>query len=325
MQSLEAFYQSELMPDLVKLESQRKAAKFRFIPVIIVLAVINLICLFFIGKWSLNIKLMIIPLIISLLPLLAWYAKYFKGFKDQFKETVISKLVSFIHPDLTYNREGVVSENEFAGSHLFTELPDRYQGDDLISGPIGETNIQCSEIWVQKVEIIYDHSKPAGSTQKTRKKYHPIFNGLFFVADFNKAFKGITVVLPDKAQKLLGDMGQALQKLNVQNGELIKLEDPEFEKLFVVYGKDQVESRYILSTSLMQRITAFQKRHQRPMRLSFAGNKLYVAIGFDRELFEPNLMDTLLDFSQVQEYYDDLRLAIDIVEELNLNRRIWGK
>jgi len=325
MQSLEAFYQSELMPDLIKLDAQRKTVKIKLIPVAVVLGVFNLACFYVIAKWHIHIKAMTIPLVLSLLPLLAWYAKYFKGFKDGFKETIISKIVAFVHPDLIYDKGGVVPECEFAASHLFAESADRYQGDDLVRGLIGDTAIQCSEIWVQKIETIRDHSKPAGASHRTRKKSYPVFNGLFFVADFNKTFNGVTVVLPDKAQKLLGDMGQALQALNVHNGELIKLEDPEFEKMFVVYGQDQVEARYILSTSLMQRITAFQKKHQRPMRLSFAGNKLYVAIPFDRELFEPSLMDTLLDFSQVQAYYDDVRLVIDIVEALNLNRRIWGK
>ncbi|WP_281492150.1 DUF3137 domain-containing protein [Desulfosarcina cetonica] len=150
-----------------------------------------------------------------------------------------------------------------------------------------------------------------------------MFNGLLFVADFNKAFKGTTIVLPDTAQKLFGDMGQALQSLNVQNGQLIKLEDPAFEKLFVVYGQDQVEARYILSTSLMRRMVEFQNRAQKEMRLSFSASKLYVAIPFEKELFEPKIRESLLNIAHIQEYYDELKLVADIVDELNLNTRIW--
>lgn len=326
MNSLEAFYQTELMPDLVKLEAQRKTAKKKFVPTVATIAVVNLGCLYFILRLGLQLGFMLIPLGFSLLPMLAWYAKYFKAYKDQFKETIIAKIVNAIDPTLAYEKGGMVPKAEFVNSHLFTESPDAYSGDDLISGTVGRTAVQCSEIWVDRVEIVRDHSASTGSSRRrTRKKYHPIFNGLFFVADFNKSFAGITLVLPDKAQKLLGGMGQALQKLNVQNGELIKLEDPEFEKRFVVYGQDQVEARYILSTSLMRRITAFQKRAQKAIRLSFANNKLYLAIPFDGELFEPSLKGSLLDFSQVQAYYDDLKMATDIVAELNLNKRIWNK
>jgi hypothetical protein len=33
----------------------------------------------------------------------------------------------------------------------------------------------------------------------------------------------------------------------------------------------------------------------------------------------------LLDFDMVREYFEDLTLAYGIVEDLNLNRRIWSK
>jgi hypothetical protein len=326
MESLEALYQSALKPDLFKLEGQRKTAKKKLVITIVVIAVFNLGCLYLIAKMGLRLGFMWIPLFLSLLPMLAWYAKYFKGYQDQFKASIIAKIVNAIDSALTYDQNGMVPKAEFIASHLFAESPDDYSGDDLISGMVGQTAIQCSEIWVNKVEIVRVSTGSTGSgSRRTRKKYHPVFNGLFFVADFNKSFNGITLVLPDKAQKLLGGLGQALQKLNVQNGELIKLEDPEFEKRFVVYGQDQVEARYILSTSLMQRIVAFQKRAQKDIRLSFANNKLYLAIAFDGELFEPGLMGSLLDFSQVQAYHDDLKLATDIVTELNLNTRIWSR
>ena len=43
-------------------------------------------------------------------------------------------------------------------------------------------------------------------------------------------------------------------------GELIKMEDVAFERGVVVYGDDQIEARYILSTSLMERILAYKKK-----------------------------------------------------------------
>ena len=325
MQSLEAFYQSELMPDLIQLEDQRKTARKKLVPLVIVAALFNLACLVLIVKAGLKINLMVIALIISALPVFAWYAKYFKGYKDRFKTVIIPKIVAFIHPELKYEKDGKVSKEAFINSRLFAENPNRYSGDDLVSGTLGRTAIQFSEIQAKRVEKVRDHSSEAGSSRKYRTNVYPIFSGLFFTADFNKSFSGTTLVLPDKAEKLLGGMGQALQKLNVQNGELIKLEDPEFEQLFVVYGQDQVEARYILSTSLMQRITAFQTHAQKDIRFSFSGSKLYAAIAFDRELFEPTLKDSLLDFSRIKEYYDDMKLVTDMVEALNLNTRIWSK
>ncbi len=108
-------------------------------------------------------------------------------------------------------------------------------------------------------------------------------------------------------------------------GQLIKLEDPEFERLFVVYGDDQIQARYILSTSLMERIMQFKAKSQRPIYLSFVGSKVFVAVSYTKNLFEPKIFSTLLDFGPIRQYYEDLQLAVGIVEDLNLNTRIWSR
>lgn len=152
-----------------------------------------------------------------------------------------------------------------------------------------------------------------------------IFKGLFFWADFNKNFHGRTVIVPDTAERLLGHMGRSLQEMDKSRGQLVKLEDREFEKLFAVYGTDQVEARYILSTSLMERLVKFRKRADRELWVGFVDDKIYIAVKFDEDLFEPRLFKTMLAFEPIQEYFEILQLMLSIVEELNLNLRIWGK
>jgi hypothetical protein len=113
--------------------------------------------------------------------------------------------------------------------------------------------------------------------------------------------------------------------MNIFRGELIKLEDPEFESHFVVYGTDQIQARYILSMSLMERIVEFRKKTGRKIYLSFVGSKVFAAVSYTKSLFEPRLFRTLLDFDPICEYFRDLQLAIGIVDDLNLNTRIWSK
>ncbi len=63
-----------------------------------------------------------------------------------------------------------------------------------------------------------------------------VFRGLFFIGDFNKHFTCKTVVLTDTAESLFGAFGKMFQAWNLARDQLIKLEDPEFEKLFVVWS-----------------------------------------------------------------------------------------
>lgn len=325
MQSLESFYQSDLLPDLEKLETQRLTVKKKLVQAIAIFVALNLAFLFVHGLFGFNLYLMawlIFIFLSAIFTFFFWHIKYYRDYHKGFKDKIIPRILAFVDQRLRYNQTGMVPKEAFMNSHLFADKPGEYSGDDLVSGTLGETAVQFSEVHAKRVDIVRKSSS-SSSPNRTKKTVTPIFRGLFFVADFNKAFKGTTIVLPDTAQRLFGDMGQALQRLNVQNGQLVKMEDPAFEKLFVVYGQDQVEARYILSTSLMRRITDFRNRANQEMRLSFSASKLYVAIPFQRELFEPKIRESLLNLSHIQAYYDDLKLVVGIVDELNLNTRIW--
>ncbi|MCX6694844.1 MAG: DUF3137 domain-containing protein, partial [Candidatus Altiarchaeota archaeon] len=130
----------------------------------------------------------------------------------------------------------------------------------------------------------------------------------------------------DSAEKMFGKMiGGFIQSKNITRPPLVKMEDPEFEKDFVVYGQDQVEARYVLSTSLMQRITEFRKKTGKNIFLSFVDDKLMVAIPYKKDQFEPSLFHSIVDFEQIRQFHAVLQLTAGIVEDLNLNTRIWNK
>ncbi|MGR9088622.1 MAG: DUF3137 domain-containing protein, partial [Gammaproteobacteria bacterium] len=151
-----------------------------------------------------------------------------------------------------------------------------------------------------------------------------IFKGIFFIADFNKHFHGRTYVVPDAGGRFFG-IGKLFEKWSFDRGELVELENPEFEQLFTVYGTDQVEARYILSPSLMDRLVNFRRRANTRMHLSFVHSKLFLALSVDKNLFEPNLFSSGVSYGYLKAYYNYLDLVTGLIEDLNLNLRIWGK
>lgn len=240
------------------------------------------------------------------------------GYKSEYKQRVISRIIGFLEPGLSYQPTGLIDEHTFKTSALFTQGIDRYNGEDLVQGMVGKTQIAFSEIHAEYKTTTRD------SKGHTQTHWHTIFKGLFFIADFNKDFRSQTVVLPDTAEKLFGGFGKMLQSWNVARADLIKLEDPEFEREFVVYGSDQIEARYILSTSLMQRILDYQHKTGLKLHLSFTGSKVTIALPMTKNCFEPKYF-AATDFTSIAEYYHDLNLVIGIVDDLNLNTRIWTK
>jgi uncharacterized protein DUF3137 len=243
-----------------------------------------------------------------------------RWFVRAFKARVIRRLVAFIAPGLNYARVGHIPESVFCDGRLFSGEAGHCSGTDCVSGKIGDTAIQFSVMHVLK-----KGKAPRGDAYDERAA---VFWGLYVVADFNKEFRAVTVAVPDNAERLFGRFGRFIQRLDIRRpGRLIKLEDPEFEKQFAVYAEDEVEARYILSPALMERITALARKADRPVYLSFAHSSLHVAIPtkWQEKALEPRLATSVASFDALYGHFSLLQLALGIVEDLDLNTRIWSK
>lgn len=321
----EQFFTDTLRNDLEGLDARRKEVIDRTFLLIVLfgagIAVSVLSAVYYINPDhpSYNIFLIFIPVGLLITGLIVWgtWARDKEFIKD-FKKKVIGRIIQFISSDLHYEPSNFVGVDSFEHSRLFLRNVDRYNGDDMVHGIIDKT-----QFWFSEVKAEY---KTTTTNSKGQRKttWHTMFKGLFFTADFNKHFEGSTVVLPNRFGNK--SLARLMQSLNITRREnAIRLEDPEFNRHFVVYGDDQVESRYVLSTSLMQRITKFREKHNNPLYISFVSSFIYVAIGYSRNLFEPSYFKKLTRFETVREYFEDIQLAVGIVEDMNLNTRIWTK
>ncbi|MFZ3052526.1 MAG: DUF3137 domain-containing protein, partial [Sulfuricurvum sp.] len=228
----------------------------------------------------------------------------------------ITPLIGAIDSNLLYNPDFMISQHLFERSQLFNHKVDRYNGNDYVKGSIDGVPLEFSDV----------HAEYQTKDSKGRTQWQTLFRGLFLVAEFNKYFKSKTVILPDQAEKNFGTLiGGWLQSINFSRDDLIRLDDPEFEKAFVVYGNDPIEARYILSHSMMKRILEFQKKITHPLFVSFVHNHIHIGIGTKKDLFEPAVFTSLLDFKQAMEYINTLRYTIGLVEELKLNEKLWSK
>ncbi len=333
LQEFKSFYDAELLEQLKVLDQQRKQTKKKnflttigFIGGLIVLWLLGILInkqiygLYFDDN-SANVPL-IIALIISIIALIyfiGFIRRNKRKFIDNFKNKIITSIVEFINKDLKYSSKDYMPLKEFNDSKLFIHTPDKYYGDDFVSGTIDKTDISFSE-----VHALYKTTS-TDSDGDTKEKWHDIFNGLFFKADFNKNFNGRYFVLPDFAEKKFGRIGTFFQKLSKNYGNLVQLEDVEFEKEFAVYGTDQIEARYILSSNVMRRLLDFKRKTGKNIMISFVNSNIYIAIPYKKELFEPRYHRSVINEKQTIGYFSDLEIAINIVEDLNLNTRIWSK
>ncbi|OYT17878.1 MAG: hypothetical protein B7C24_00420 [Bacteroidetes bacterium 4572_77] len=307
---LKTLYNEKLKPYLHGLEKDRLYIKKRLIGGLVLAQVL----LF--GVASITNQIVMWISIVLLLITLLWLAgtgiaKY-ASYRHQFKEEIVSKIINLINPDYKYDAYRQIRINDFNAAGLFKKA-EMGRGDDYVSGRIGKTVFHYSEINAGKV-----------TDNNSNAKIQSVFKGLFFFADFNKTLKGETYVLPDKMEKLLGKMGQKYQS-NHKKGELVKLENPEFEKEYVVYASSQIEARYVLTPTMMEAMTNIRKQYPFAFHFSFVGNRVNCAISFKEALFEPKIMKSGVSYKDVEYIHHLFGLIELLINEMNLNTRIWTK
>ncbi|KAB7531441.1 DUF3137 domain-containing protein [Flagellimonas olearia] len=277
-------------------------------------------------------------------------------YKNKYKKVereILKTLLTKMAPGFAFNENLQITSKEIEASKLITNYLQvattkshtqhkvHNLNFGLLSGKIGDTSIKIGDVKILNQSLygsylmyipFFTHFllfstylRPWLSKKHSFEQTGSSFLGMFAIMDFNKKFNGTTIVLPDRFEKKVGYFAKTIQQLNLNRDSLVELEDPEFEKEFVVYSNDQVEARYILTPSLMQRITNLKRKVNKSIMLSFKENKLYMGVQHPHGFFSLNESKNLTTSNAIELFYEDINAAMDIVEDLNLNTKIWAQ
>lgn len=297
----------KLAPTLQVLENKRKELLRKgrsegliYAAVFLVVGVIALLILKLEGIFG-----PIVIVVISVIILITCINNKSKIFSSFYKEEVVDEIIHAFCPNATYSPNNGVGEDLFRNSGLFT-FPDRYHAEDLIEGCLDKTSFICSEVHAEE--------RRARSTKNGVQYYwEDIFKGFLFIADFHKEFQGETTILRNSFFKV--KMGASR----------VKMENPDFEKVFDVFSTNQIEARYLITPSMMERMLKLDSNFKKGVTISFRNSTILVAIPDSKNRFEADVWSSLNDMSILKSDFSVLQSLLDIVEELNLNTRIWSK
>ena len=105
--------------------------------------------------------------------------------------------------------------------------------------------------------------------------------------------------------------------------EKAKLEDINFEKNYVVETTDQVEARYLLTTSFIDRLnnlkTAFNSKD---IRIFAENDTIIFAIATNKDLFEiGDIYHPITDGKQIEQFYNEITVITDMIDHFKLDER----
>lgn len=297
------FYHQRLIKKVEVLEKYRlENARLLKRYLIISLALSPLIIVGILSQYAIIIFLMTMPTFIFLAVAYQKYGSMIHYLRFRYKNKVLNKAIGFYFDNYEYIAKQKIAKSVLEESKLFPKYIDNVFGEDFMRFKIGKVRMMFCE------------------TAVYRDRDRKVFRGVFLSSSFNKFFKSQTFVITRRKLKFVDSMrihlGSQLHE--------VSLENVKFRRKFRVLSTDQIEARYILTPSLMNHLLDYSHKMKKRIILSFVKNRLYGVIPSLDDLFEISVFEPI-NLEMLTESIEPILLYTDIVEDLELNLRIWSK
>lgn len=300
-------------------EAKKKANKIIFPIIIIILLITGFLS--FVNKnnsQSLIIIFVVAGILIAIL--LGIRHHIISKQNTKYKQKVIPAILSLIDSSFKYDINAGHTEQEFVASALYNKKVTDYKSDNLVSGMVGDTFIKISNVLAKRVEEVSKLVEKDGRRQyETEHETFTVFRGTFMSLDFNKHFDGTTILYPKNR-----NTNRYEKNMDVLLGsyEMITIENQDFNNTFDVFTTDVQNSLYILTPSFAELLLEFFRKTNKEISICFKNGVMY--IGFEAESFLD--IDNSLSYeSNFKLIYKEIADKLKIVDDLQLNNRIWTK
>lgn len=226
-----------------------------------------------------------------------------KRFQAFIEEEVFKRILSF-YPNLAYFQKEGIEQKIIKETKLFANY-DIFKAKNLIEGNVGSLNVEVSDLYLAREEDEY----------RDGKHYYKevlVFKGFLLLSEISKNLSSTTYVLPDSIIKLFKGLPSSLSR--------VFLEDPLFEKNFDVYSDNQIEARYLLTTSFMDRL--LQLNELRRVTCCFIGNKMYLAVWQEQDLLPEISLSQNISSEMILQIFKDFQIIFEILEILKIEMNI---
>ena len=233
-----------------------------------------------------------------------WVSDVRKEYAADFKDIVLPHVAAAF--GLRYKMIGGVPLSKVMDAAIIPPHT-RIHTEDLFFG-----NYKGSEIYVSELDLWY---KRQGLNKEEREC--EVFSGLAMVIALPRvAFEHQTVVLSQRMVLSSWLQGQ------LRGLEHVDLVDPYFEKKYRAYGKNQVETRFLLHPAMVERIERLNHAMvSGNISVVFLNGAVLVLIQIRQNLFEPpSLSIPATDVDSIRMLEHELQQALGLVDAFEFYR-----
>lgn len=247
-------------------------------------------------------------LIFGSLALGTWWAYApVKAYKTKIKSKVFPDIFKYFGKSFKYQINCPFSVEEY---NPFGIIPyhTSEKNEDYIQGTYKGVGLKLFESYL---------TKKSGSGKNRRTVV--VFRGMFLELTMNKNFKGKTLV-----QRNVGKfLGWVTDKFDGDEMQAVHLEDPEFEKQFTVRSTNQVEARYLLTTSFMERLKQLSDLFGgERIECSFYQKKVLFKVHSTKNRFETSSVYVPATFEKdIHDIMTEMHIIFEMIEHLKLHEQ----
>lgn len=300
-------FRSICMPILAGFEEERKQ-KFHLCITIIAVAAFVFLTALLLGRtgmvkfpdWAVYTIIGLTFLAVGVVIFIA------KDFEVKVKTKVMPELCKCFG-DLTWSQGDSINHQIFKNAGILTERYNQSEVDDVFKGTINVVPIEIDE-------VCYIYEKTERRNGKTTTIRHTVFDGLFITLGMNKNFSCHTVIKPDSL----------VHQSPLSSLKRTELEDVVFEKNYDVFTNDEVEGRYLVTPSFMERINNIKNVFQaNKVSCAFYNDKFYIALETNKDMFVlGRLWKPADDAEQFMQMYRELASIIKLIDYFKLDQKI---
>lgn len=289
--------EKDVMPILEAYESERRTRfMFAIIVGIVFVIVALLILIFMSGRGTGDLAGLCIAIAVF-----AWVLIK-KSFEKKLKRRIMPSLMKAFN-GFYWQETPPVSHDELCRINIFPNIKNAVsEFDDCFVGQYRNVSLSLSEC----------------SYQTGGKNSKVIFDGAVIKLKMNKKFDGVTIIRPKGVG--LSDVSD-LKRLKLQ---LVSLEDIEFNNDYYVYSTDQIESRYLITTSFMERFKNVTLAFSSPGTFcAFCGDSVYIAPYCSEDLFNLfGLTKPVTEIAQFSVLFEEFVSILELVDHFKLDKKL---
>lgn len=251
----------------------------------------------------------VLSLLLFLIPTIVYYL-FFIGienleYKIKYQETIFPKLVNLMDGEIHYNPNKEMNETEVHKSQ-FIKSQYHCLSENYLQGNLNNHKFEAAEITLKR--------KKSGRQTNFDFSKKILFRGMFFSIEIDFPENIIIDILPDEVS-MFGKFGTVLQQMNSYRHELVKIDNQDFEKAYVVYSNDPHYSLNLIDYNFQQFLLLLVENEKNNIFISIRGNKLYCGFNIQTPAFEINLHQNL-DDRVLEKHYQEFRFYFDSVNQI---------